>query len=315
MGRRDITRCLTALALCLLAIALWPSLGVRAQGGQPQPAAPNTDVATPPAVDDSEEWVEFEDGHTGEIVRAPARDQRPPPLPVPVAEVVVPEVPPDDSVPIMTPMPTDWVANDGSQCRRRRRHRFCDGPRRVPEPHGEAAALATRLHLGTRAGQYILEHAPRPEWVAEARGRLSTSMRWPVDGGSLWRGLVARRGRRPEHTGVDIGAREGTLVLAANDGLVVYANNDITGYGNMVTVVHSDGSSTMYAHLRAAYVFPGMHVHRAQVLGEVGNTGISQGPHLHFEWRIDGIPLNPLPRFIRVPPRAEARLRQLEAER
>lgn len=314
MGRRDITRCLTALALSLVALAMRPSAPVSAQGGS-APAAPLPEASAPATVEDGEEWVEFEDGHTGEIVRAPARDQLPPPLPVEEEAVVVPDVPPDDSVPILTPVPTEWVANDGSQCRRRRRHRFCDGPRRVPEPHGDAAALATRLHLGTRAGQYILEHAPRPEWVAEVQGRSSNTLRWPVDGGSLWRGLVARRGRRPEHTGVDIGGREGTLVLAANDGLVIYANNDITGYGNMVTVVHADGTSTMYAHLRAAYVFPGMRVRRAQVLGEMGNTGISHGPHLHFEWRIDGLPTNPLPRFTRIPPRAEARVRQLEAER
>jgi murein DD-endopeptidase MepM/ murein hydrolase activator NlpD len=313
MDRRDTTRCLAALALCLAALAMRPSEGVRAQGGGPPPAAPQADPPVNIQVEPGEEWVEFEDGHTGEIVRAPARDQLPPELPV--EEVVVPEVPPDDSQPIATPMPTEWVPNVGSQCRRRRRHRFCDGPLRVPEPHGDAAALATRLRLGTRAGQYVLEHAARPEWVAEVQGRVSNTLRWPVDGGNLWRGLIARRGRRPEHTGVDIGAREGTFVLAANDGLVIYAHNDITGYGNMVTVVHGDGTSTMYAHLRAAYVFPGMRVRRAQVLGELGNTGISHGPHLHFEWRIDGLPTNPLPRFTRVPPRAELRMRQLEAER
>lgn len=260
---------------------------------------------------DVDEWVEFEDGHTGEHVRAPAVDQRPP---APPAEPeVVEEVPPDDSQPIATPVPTDWLPNAGSQCRRRRRHRFCDGPLRVPRPHGDAATLADRLNLGTRAGQYVLEHAARPEWVAAVQGRPSTTLRWPVDGGNLWRGLQPRRGRRHEHTGVDIGARAGTKALAANDGLVIYAHNDITGYGNMVTVAHLDGSVTMYAHLQAAYVFPGMQVRRAQVLGEIGETGIAHGTHLHFEWRIDGVPANPLPRFTRVPARAERRLRQLES--
>ena len=126
--------------------------------------------------------------------------------------------------------------------------------------------------------------------------------------------LAAWKAEHPDHLVVAyINCSAGTKALAANDGLVIYAHNDITGYGNMVTVAHLDGSVTMYAHLQAAYVFPGMQVRRAQVLGEIGETGIAHGTHLHFEWRIDGVPANPLPRFTRVPARAERRLRQLES--
>jgi murein DD-endopeptidase MepM/ murein hydrolase activator NlpD len=321
MDRLDAARCLAALGLlCAVASGADMNEHARAQGAA---AADSTaDPSSGAHADEDEdvdEWVEFEDGHTGETVRAPARDQRDPEapteLPPGAAPAPVAEEPPDDREPIATPTPTAWLPNEGSQCRRRRRHRFCDGPLRVPRPHGEAAALAERLHLGTRAGQFVLEHAARPEWVAAVEGRVSNTLRWPVDGGNLWRGLLPRRGRRHEHTGVDIGARAGTRVLAANDGLVIYAHNDITGYGNMVTVTHADGTSTMYAHLQAAYVFPGMQVRRAQVLGEVGETGIAHGTHLHFEWRIGGVPSNPLPRFMRMPERAERRMRQLEGER
>ncbi|MCA9574720.1 MAG: M23 family metallopeptidase [Polyangiales bacterium] len=293
MERADVAHAWAALGLCC-------ALGAALAG------------ETFATAQEPEDWVEFEDGHTGETVRAPARDQRDEEAP---SEPEAAPEPPDDSQPIATPRPTEWMPNQGAQCRRRRRHRFCDGPLRVPRPHGEAAALAERLRLGTRAGQFVLEHAARGEWVAAVTGPARNTLRWPVDGGNLWRGLQPRRGRHHEHTGVDIGAREGTFVLAANDGLVIYAHNDITGYGNMVTVTHADGTSTMYAHLRAAYVFPGMQVRRAQVLGEVGETGIAHGAHLHFEWRIDGVPANPLPRFTRVPDRAQRRIAQLEAGR
>lgn len=262
--------------------------------------------------DEDIEWVTFEDGHTGETVRVPARDQRDEPPETPAAP---PERETDDVEPIPTPRPTRWVPNEGRQCRRRRRRRFCDGPLRVPVPHGPAAELAERLHLGTRAGRHIMNTSPRAEWVDAAGGRPRTTMRWPVDGGNLWRGLIAPTRRRPQHKGVDIGARAGTFALAANEGLVIYAHNDITGYGNMVTLVHADGTATMYAHLQAVYVFAGMHVRRAQVLGEIGDTGIAHGTHLHFEWRVEGMPANPLPRFRRVPERAQMRIRQLARQR
>ena len=183
----------------------------------------------------------------------------------------------------------------------------------MPRPHGDAAEVARQLDLGTRAGRRIMNGSPRQEWVQAAGGRVMRTMRWPVDGGNLWRGLIPPRGRRPEHKGVDIGARAGTFALAANDGLVIYSYNDITGYGNMVILVHPDGTATMYAHLQAAYVFAGQRVVRAQVLGEIGETGIAHGAHLHFEWRVEGHPSNPLPRFRRVPERAQMRMRQIAA--
>ena len=111
---------------------------------------------------------------------------------------------------------------------------------------------------------------------------------WPVDGGSFVRGLKAdrrvrvvsrRRGRRvvrtvtrPGHNGVDIAARPGTHIFAIEEGLVVYAQNEMRGYGNVVLVLHSNGTVSLYAHMRQAWVFAGQTVARGQILGEVGAT-------------------------------------------
>ncbi len=113
-------------------------------------------------------------------------------------------------------------------------------------------------------------------------------------------GLTRRgRNRRRPHNGVDIGAARGHRVVAANDGIVAYSHNELSGYGNLVILVHADSTVTFYAHLNAAYVQPGQLVRRGQTLGEVGSTGLASGPHLHFEWRRDGHPLDPVPRFRR----------------
>jgi murein DD-endopeptidase MepM/ murein hydrolase activator NlpD len=129
-------------------------------------------------------------------------------------------------------------------------------------------------------------------------------MLWPVEGGRLWRGFgrVRRRHRGRLHKGLDIGAPEGSPIMAAADGLVVYSDNEVSGYGNLLMVVHSDRSVAFYAHCRATYVFAGQTVRKGQIIGEVGQTGLAHGAHLHFELRVNGRPRNPLPRFPRQPP-------------
>lgn len=272
--------------------------------------------AQPASTQPPEEWIEVDDGHTGEHVRIRASDLGPPPPPPedPEAERIAAGYAPRNVA------PTRW-ADGTTRCSRYGRRRFCDGPLRVPEGRGPEAELATRLGLGTRtAGAIALEHEPRASWLSEiARRPFHEELLWPVDGGSFVRGLkpdrrvrvvVRRRGRRvtrtmirPGHNGVDIAARPGTHVLAIEDGLVVYARNEMHGYGNVVLVLHSNGTISLYAHLRAAWVFPGQEVLRGQVLGEVGDTGLATGPHLHFEWRRNGAPLNPVPRFAARPAR------------
>jgi murein DD-endopeptidase MepM/ murein hydrolase activator NlpD len=97
------------------------------------------------------------------------------------------------------------------------------------------------------------------------------------------------------HEGVDFPAPRGTPVLAAGDGRVVQAGRN-GGYGNWVKIVHSKALSTGYAHLQriARGIRAGMRVRQNQVIGFVGSTGLSTGPHLHFELRRNGRPVNPL---------------------
>lgn len=89
------------------------------------------------------------------------------------------------------------------------------------------------------------------------------------------------------HNGIDIGAAPGTPVLASASGRVIVAKvgGYNGGYGNMIVITHDNGIQTVYAHLRTVNVSPGQTVSQGQVIGGVGNTGRSTGPHLHFEVR------------------------------
>lgn len=96
------------------------------------------------------------------------------------------------------------------------------------------------------------------------------------------------------HTGIDIPAPIGTNFLAANEGIVVKASYN-SAYGNMVMVDHGGGVSTLYAHGDEIMVTLGQTVKKGDVVLKTGNTGNSTGPHAHFEVRINGTPVDPLP--------------------
>jgi murein DD-endopeptidase MepM/ murein hydrolase activator NlpD len=95
------------------------------------------------------------------------------------------------------------------------------------------------------------------------------------------------------HSGIDFGARYGTPIVAAADGHVVGAGW-AGGYGRQVQVRHDGGVVTTYSHMSGIAAEPGQPVRQGQVIGYVGSTGISTGPHLHFEVRVAGRPVNPL---------------------
>ncbi|MGA7356743.1 MAG: peptidoglycan DD-metalloendopeptidase family protein [Candidatus Cybelea sp.] len=122
---------------------------------------------------------------------------------------------------------------------------------------------------------------------------------WPVTGTITspfgWRSNPFGGG--PEfHQGLDIAAPMGTTVTAAAAGTVIMAQW-YGGYGNYVLIDHGGGYSTGYGHLSAIYVASGQSVQRGQAIGAVGSTGQSTGPHLHFEVRIAGKPVDPAPRL------------------
>jgi murein DD-endopeptidase MepM/ murein hydrolase activator NlpD len=101
-------------------------------------------------------------------------------------------------------------------------------------------------------------------------------------------------GRRHFHAGIDIAAPRGTPVRAAAAGTVIFAGW-YGGYGKLVILDHGEGASTLYGHLSAILVAAGARVARDQVIGQVGSTGYATGPHLHFEVRQGGRPVDPLP--------------------
>ncbi len=94
------------------------------------------------------------------------------------------------------------------------------------------------------------------------------------------------------HTGVDLGAAHGTPVRSTGDGSVIFAGSR-GGYGMMVEILHPNGFTTRYAHLSRISVRPHQAVSRGETLGNVGATGLATGPHLHYEVRRLGRPIDP----------------------
>jgi len=126
-------------------------------------------------------------------------------------------------------------------------------------------------------------------------GRSSGSMMWPCAGSLTspfgWR-IHPIFGVSKMHTGIDIGAGYGTPIKAADGGRVIYATW-MSGYGNTTIVDHGGGISTLYAHQSNFRITSGP-VSKGDVIGYVGSTGYSTGPHLHFEVRVGGNPVNPM---------------------
>jgi len=95
------------------------------------------------------------------------------------------------------------------------------------------------------------------------------------------------------HSGIDIASSRGTLIKAPAAGKVIYSGRR-GGYGKVLIIQHGYGISTMYAHLNKIYVKKGTKIKRGEKIGEVGSTGYSTGPHLHYEVQVDGIPADPM---------------------
>ena len=96
------------------------------------------------------------------------------------------------------------------------------------------------------------------------------------------------------HTGIDIGAPLGTPVFSTGDGVVVFKGY-AGGYGNVIKIDHGKGFATLYAHLLKYHVSIGDRISKGDVIGYVGSTGNTTGPHLHYEVQINGVPVNPEP--------------------
>ncbi len=130
---------------------------------------------------------------------------------------------------------------------------------------------------------------------------------WPVTGpitGPFGERADPFNGEGAFHAGVDISSTYGQEVLAPADGDVTFADF-FSGYGRMITLDHGHGVTTRYGHLSGVAVIAGQHVQRGQVIGYVGMTGRSTGPHLHYEVRINDTPVNPTKYLRKLAPRQD----------
>ena len=162
-----------------------------------------------------------------------------------------------------------------------------------------AVAAAEQPPAGTDfepADLMLLDGVMRARFTPAAGGGSATLLK-PVDGrvsspfGERDHPLT---GERKHHDGVDLAAAQGTPIRSAAEGVVSFAG-ERNGYGNVVIVDHAGGLQTLYAHQSRMGVAEGERVARGQVIGAVGSTGHSTGPHLHFEVRQGGKAVDPLP--------------------
>ena len=171
------------------------------------------------------------------------------------------------------------------------------GPSRAELRDLASKQRAQRLGLGDRrAAGALLTGMVAPEWSSEAQasGDLGDgTLRWPVHRGYFGRGYGSGEGGY--HLAVDINGELGSDVYAAAPGIVGYAGAELRGYGNVVLVVHPGGWVTLYGHNKRLMVHAGERVRQGQQLAELGSTGRSDGPHVHFELIYQGKNCDPLP--------------------
>ncbi|HEY3416809.1 MAG TPA: M23 family metallopeptidase [Armatimonadota bacterium] len=186
------------------------------------------------------------------------------------------------------------------------RHESLDHKRKnvqqnVKELHGEAAALQAELDALERDSRAVTGMLQAMRATPAGRRRYNTNYAGPVGGlpvrGRITSGFGYRyhpvlRTRRL-HTGIDIAAPMGTPIFAAGGGEVISAGWR-GGYGNCVIIDHGHGKATLYGHMSAILVHCGQTVSRSTQIGRVGSTGMSTGPHCHYEVRINGTPVSPL---------------------
>src|SRR3990172_1469001 len=162
--------------------------------------------------------------------------------------------------------------------------------RRALGPFGRPRLGSRTLSVGARGWdvaslQFLLAWHGFPSGAFDGRFVSPLALTWPL-------GLPVGDPFGPRgyafHPGLDIPAPTGEPVVAARAGRVVFAGRSSGGWGNLVVVAHGHGVRTWYAHLSQVDVAAGSRVDRGQVVGLVGSTGISTGPHLHFEVRLRG---------------------------
>jgi murein DD-endopeptidase MepM/ murein hydrolase activator NlpD len=156
-------------------------------------------------------------------------------------------------------------------------------------------ALTGAATVGISLG--LTRNVTTADWV---RANSSPNL-WPVEGqitGSFGERIDPFNGEGAFHSGVDISANVGAPVIAPADGTVAFADF-LGGYGRAIVIDHGHGITTRYGHLASFAVAAGQYIHRGDTVGYVGMSGRSTGPHLHYEVRINDIPVNPY-KYLRI---------------
>ena len=168
--------------------------------------------------------------------------------------------------------------------------RFIQARQRL-EAQRRAAEVEARRRAAQLAGQQL------PPAATDLRG--PSMFAWPASGPitdpfGMRMHPVTHQWRM--HNGLDIGAPMGATITASAPGRVIYSGWE-GGYGNTIIIDHGGATSTLYGHCSQLFVSEGQEVQRGQAIGAVGSTGVSTGPHLHFEIRINGVAVDPSSRL------------------
>jgi murein DD-endopeptidase MepM/ murein hydrolase activator NlpD len=165
----------------------------------------------------------------------------------------------------------------------------------------EGAALDSIDDAAAVSGGDDAFHAMFMGWKKQdaiGQGVIAVPSAKPINAATFTSGYGVRsdpfRHSAAMHAGIDLAAPQGTAVYATADGIVDKAEWS-NGYGNLVEVAHGKGVQTRFGHLSRILVHSGQLVHRGDLIALVGSTGRSTGPHLHYEVRIDGHAVNPVP--------------------
>ncbi len=180
----------------------------------------------------------------------------------------------------------------------------------VREAQGEIVDLGDARFKSLFASWTAIERTTPVVGTAEAvpafsspipqRG-ISVPSRMPLEGAALTSGFGMRNhpvlGGRRQHQGIDLAAPTGTPVFATGDGVVDRADF-YSSYGLFISIAHGASMETRYAHLSRLAVAAGDTVKKGDLIGYVGSTGRSTGPHLHYEVRVEGLAVNPIPYMV-----------------
>jgi murein DD-endopeptidase MepM/ murein hydrolase activator NlpD len=176
-------------------------------------------------------------------------------------------------------------------------------PRNTEATSADILRRASLLHaiklglMSNTAASVLHSGKVLPQWQADVElgDKDDGTLLWPVREGFYVRGYGSGSGGY--HLAIDVQGERGLSVLAAAPGVVGYAGTKLRGYGNAIMIIHPGNKITLYAHNERNEVVPGQRVKRGQRIAALGSTGISRGPHVHFEFMQGGKNCDPAPLF------------------